>query len=150
MFMLTMGPGMDLGFPDVCLTPAAPPVPVPYPDTQFSATSAPAAYNFMIDAMPALNAQLGTDFQLRVGVNTGSAVAGVVGTSKFSYDVWGETVNLASRLESNGAPGIVAISASVADALDGHHRVEDLGVKDLKGQGPTEIYRLLPRVPEPA
>jgi adenylate cyclase len=104
----------------------------------------------MLDAMAALNAELGTDFALRVGVNTGSAVAGVVGTSKFSYDVWGETVNLASRLESNGAPGVVAVSAGVAQALDGHYRVEALGVKDLKGQGPTEIHRLGPRLPATA
>ena len=104
----------------------------------------------MVDAMPGLNIELGTDFQLRVGVNTGSAVAGVVGTSKFSYDVWGETVNLTSRLETNGAPGIVAISASVAGALDGNRRVEALGVKELKGHGPTEVYRLVPSVTEPA
>jgi len=96
----------------------------------------------MVEAMPALNAELGTDFALRVGVNTGSAVAGVVGTSKFSYDVWGDTVNLASRLESNGAPGVVAVSASVTRALDERHTVEALGTRDLKGQGPTELYRL--------
>ena len=96
----------------------------------------------MVDAMPALNAELGTDFQLRVGVNAGSAVAGVVGTSKFSYDVWGDTVNLASRLESNGVPGVVAVSVGVAQALDERHTVESLGTRDLKGQGPTEFYRL--------
>lgn len=55
MYMLTMGAGMNMGFPDVCLTPGVPPVPVPYPDTQFTATSAPATYNFLIDAMPGLN-----------------------------------------------------------------------------------------------
>jgi len=55
MFMLSMGAGMDLGFPDVCLTPVVVPVPVPYPDIQFSATSAPAAYNVLVDCMPALN-----------------------------------------------------------------------------------------------
>ncbi len=79
---------------------------------------------------------------LRVGVNTGSVVAGVVGASKFSYDVWGDTVNLASRLESNGTPGLVVTSAAVAAALDGRYEVEPLGRRDLKGQGQTEIYRL--------
>lgn len=96
----------------------------------------------MIDAMPALNDELGTDFRLRVGVNTGSVVAGVVGASKFSYDVWGDTVNLASRLESNGTPDLVVTSAAVAAALGGSHTAEPLGVRDLKGQGPTELYRL--------
>lgn len=55
MFQLNMGCGMDLGFPDVCLTPIVVPVPVPYPDMAFSVTSAPAAYNILIDCMPSLN-----------------------------------------------------------------------------------------------
>ena len=55
MFQLNMGCGMDLGFPDVCLTPVVVPVPVPYPDMAFSVTSAPAAYKILIDCMPALN-----------------------------------------------------------------------------------------------
>ena len=96
----------------------------------------------LVSAMPELNARLGTDFSLRVGVNTGPAVAGVVGTSKFAYDVWGETVNLASRLESNGQPGVVVTSAAVAAAVGGCYHLEPLGVKDLKGQGPTPTYRL--------
>ncbi|MBI5550803.1 MAG: DUF4150 domain-containing protein [Desulfobacterales bacterium] len=55
MFQLNMGCGMDLGFPDVCLTPLPVPVPIPYPDMAFSVTSAPAAYNILIECMPALN-----------------------------------------------------------------------------------------------
>jgi len=55
MFMLTMGAGMDLGFPDVCLTPAVVPVPIPYPDIAMTITSAPAAYNVLVDCMPAIN-----------------------------------------------------------------------------------------------
>lgn len=55
MFQLNMGCGMDLGFPDVCLTPIVVPVPIPYPDMAFSVTSAPAAYNILVDCMPALN-----------------------------------------------------------------------------------------------
>jgi len=55
MFMLTMGAGMNMGFPDTCLTPAVVPVPIPYPNMQFSATSSPAAYNVLVDCMPVLN-----------------------------------------------------------------------------------------------
>ena len=55
MFQLNMGCGMDLGFPDVCLTPVVVPVPIPYPDMAFSVTSAPAAYNILVDCMPSLN-----------------------------------------------------------------------------------------------
>lgn len=55
MFQLNMGCGMDFAFPDVCLTPVVVPVPVPYPNMAFSVTSAPAAYNILLDCMPALN-----------------------------------------------------------------------------------------------
>ncbi|WP_031482719.1 DUF4150 domain-containing protein [Maridesulfovibrio frigidus] len=56
MFALTQGAGMDMGFPDVCLTPVGPvPVPIPYPNIAESATTAPAAYNVLIDCMPTLN-----------------------------------------------------------------------------------------------
>ena len=114
---------------------------LPDPDPDHVAHAGDLALD-MLDALPGLNAELGTDFTLRVGVHTGPAVAGIVGTSKFSYDVWGDTVNLASRMESNGAPGKVAISAAVAAALDDRHHAQLLGVTDIKGQGPTEIYRL--------
>ena len=77
-----------------------------------------------------------------MGRGAGPAVAGAVGTSKFAYDVWGETVNLASRLESNGQPGVVVTSATVAAAVGGRYHLEPLGVKDPKGQGPTPTYRL--------
>jgi class 3 adenylate cyclase len=97
----------------------------------------------MIASMPELSAELGTDFQLRVGVNAGSAVAGIVGSSKFSYDVWGETVNVASRLESAAPPGRVATSAAVAAALQGRYLFESLGAKDLKGEGMTEVVTIL-------
>ncbi len=75
MFMLTMGAGMDLAFPDVCITPLGPvPTPLPYPDESETITSAPAAYNVMIDCMPVLNTlsmglvSLGDDTGVLLGV----------------------------------------------------------------------------------
>jgi class 3 adenylate cyclase len=79
---------------------------------------------------------------LRVGLNTGPVVAGVIGTHKFAYDVWGDTVNLASRLESRAAPGTIAISASTRAALGGRFAVEAVGTAELKGIGPVDIWRL--------
>ena len=77
MFMLSMGAGMDLGFPDVCLTPAGPvPVPIPYPDIAMSATTAPAAYNVLVDCMPAINVL--SKGLVSVGDNAGVAGGGVV------------------------------------------------------------------------
>lgn len=79
---------------------------------------------------------------LRVGLNTGPVVAGVIGTHKFAYDVWGDTVNLASRLELRAVPGTIAISASTVRALNGRFPVEPIGTAELKGIGPVDIWRL--------
>ncbi|GEO36099.1 class 3 adenylate cyclase [Skermanella aerolata] len=79
---------------------------------------------------------------LRVGLNTGPVVAGVIGTHKFAYDVWGDTVNLASRLESRAVPGTIAISASTLNALGGRFSVESVGTAELKGIGSVDIWRL--------
>lgn len=94
----------------------------------------------MVEAVPSLNAELGTRFQLRVGFTAGSAVAGIVGSTKFSFDVWGDMVNLASRVETNGPPGVVVTSATVAAALKGPYTFAPLGAKDLKGVGMTEMF----------
>jgi Toxin PAAR-like domain len=75
MFMLSMGAGMDLGFPDVCLTPAPPipsPVPIPYPDVAVSATTAPAAYNVLVDCMPSIN-------QMSMGLVSNGDEPGIAG-----------------------------------------------------------------------
>ena len=80
---------------------------------------------------------------LRVGLNTGPVVAGVIGTHKFAYDVWGDTVNLASRLESRASPGTIAVSASTRDALGERFRLEPLGTAELKGIGAVPVWRLV-------
>lgn len=72
MFMLTMGPGMDFCFPDICLTPIIVPVPIPYPNICVTTTSAPAAYNVLVDCMPALN-------QLSFGLISNGDEPGVLG-----------------------------------------------------------------------
>lgn len=79
-------------------------------------------------------------FQIRIGVNTGPVVAGIVGIKKFAYDIWGDTVNLASRMESNGEAGKVNISAStcllVADRFECVYR----GKIEAKNKGLTDMY----------
>jgi class 3 adenylate cyclase len=89
-------------------------------------------------------ARLGIAF--RIGIHCGPVVAGVIGTKKFIYDVWGDTVNLASRMESLGVPGRVQVSGAVAERLGGQFRLESRGVVDVKGKGPTPTYFLLPEV----
>ncbi len=79
-------------------------------------------------------------WQLRVGINTGPLVAGVIGTEKFAYDVWGDTVNTASRLESSGAPGRINISAETYHAIREFFVCEYRGRVKAKNKGEIEMY----------
>ena len=72
-------------------------------------------------------------------------MAGVIGTSKFVYDLWGDAVNVASRLETTAPPGRIQVSAAVAEALGDAFDLEPRGAIDLKGKGSTEIYLLIGR-----
>lgn len=101
-------------------------------------------------AMPEINSELGSDFHLRIGLNTGRLVAGVVGTSRFSYDLWGDTVNVASRMESLGPPDRIRVTQAVVDAAADHWVFETAGMCDVKGKGPTETYLLVSKSPSHA
>lgn len=119
---------------------------LPEPDPDHAGTACGLALDLR-DAVAALDAELGTDFRLRVGVHTGPAVAGVIGTAKFAYDVWGDTVNVASRLESTGLPGAIAVSAAVVAAAGSAFAFERVGARELKGHGAVEVYHLVGRRP---
>lgn len=101
----------------------------------------------MVDAFGVMMAKAGRNLGIRIGVNTGPVVAGVIGTSKFAYDLWGDTVNLASRMESAGVIGSVQVSRAVVDAVGDRYHCEPAGLKDLKGAGPTETFLLRRQVP---
>jgi class 3 adenylate cyclase len=79
---------------------------------------------------------------LRIGLHTGAAIAGVIGQRKFSFDVWGNTVNIASRMESHGEPGKVHVSESVAKALDGKFALHERGQIEVKGAGAMRTFFL--------
>lgn len=89
-----------------------------------------------------LSEMRGMDLQIRIGMASGSVMAGVIGTMRFSYDVWGETVNLASRLESHGQPGKVHVSGEVQRALKDAFNFEPRGSIELKGVGQLETFFL--------
>ncbi len=82
--------------------------------------------------------------RVRIGVHTGPVVAGVIGRHKFIYDVWGDTVNIASRLESHGLPDRIHVSADVRDALVHRFAFEPRGTINLKGKGETPAFFLVP------
>jgi class 3 adenylate cyclase len=92
-----------------------------------------------IDGQPSSD---GAPLRIRIGINTGPLVGGVIGSSKFSYDLWGETVNMASRMESNGVIGEIQVPRAVVDAAEGRYDFDPAGVKDIKGEGPTQTYLL--------
>ena len=79
----------------------------------------------------------------RIGIHTGPVVAGVIGTRKFSYDLWGDTVNIASRMEAHGLPGRIHVTRAVRDRLLDDFEFEPRGNIDVKGMGPMETYFML-------
>jgi class 3 adenylate cyclase len=81
-------------------------------------------------------------WQIRIGIHTGALFAGIVGTSRFAYDVWGDTVNMASRLETASEPGAIHVSAEVARRLRGAYVLEPRGPIELKGVGVVETFFL--------
>jgi class 3 adenylate cyclase len=99
----------------------------------------------MVVAMDRLNAANGTELRMRIGINTGPIVAGVIGKRKFTYDLWGDTVNLASRMESSGVPGAIHVSESTYQALKDDFVLEERGIVQCKGIGDVKTYFLKER-----
>jgi len=97
------------------------------------------------DLVQRLSAAHGVDLKIRVGIASGPVMAGVIGTDKFSYDVWGETVNLASRLESHGLPGEIQVSDGVRAALGDGFAFVPRGPIEVKGVGRIETWLLKER-----
>ncbi|MEM9887724.1 MAG: adenylate/guanylate cyclase domain-containing protein [Bacteroidota bacterium] len=79
-------------------------------------------------------------WQMRVGIHTGELVAGVVGSKKFAYDVWGDTVNIASRMESNGVSGKINISKATYELVKNHFHCAYRGTFEVKNKGEVEMY----------
>jgi class 3 adenylate cyclase len=96
----------------------------------------------MLEVTRLYNQEKGTNLQLRIGINSGPVVAGVIGVSKFIYDLWGDTVNLASRMESTGVPGDIQVTRSVYERLKGKFEFESRGVIQVKGKGEIETWLL--------
>ncbi|HSH72946.1 MAG TPA: adenylate/guanylate cyclase domain-containing protein [Methylophilaceae bacterium] len=86
--------------------------------------------------------QTGQKISMRIGINSGPVIAGVIGTTKFSYDLWGDAVNLASRMEQYGVSGSIQVTESTHELLKNQYVFEDRGMISVKGKGSVKAYLL--------
>ena len=96
-------------------------------------------------AVASFNVENNHSFTLRIGINIGGVVAGVIGLTKFSYDLWGDTVNVAQRMESSGIPGEIQVTAAVYERLKDKFSFKTRGAVEIKGKGEMMVYLLLGR-----
>ncbi|MBP0030736.1 adenylate/guanylate cyclase domain-containing protein [Roseofilum sp. Guam] len=115
-------------------------LPIPQPDH----TAAMAAMALdMQKVMQDFTLENGEALQIRIGIHTGPVVAGVIGVRKFSYDLWGDTVNTASRMESSGTAGRIHVSHQVYEVLKDRFQFEERGIISVKGKGEMKTYWLV-------
>lgn len=97
----------------------------------------------MQEAISHFNRDNTQPFEMRIGIATGPVVAGVIGTKKFAYDLWGDTVNTASRMESHGLPGAIQVTDKTYQLLNNKFNFQLRGPIEVKGKGTTQAYLLI-------
>jgi class 3 adenylate cyclase len=94
----------------------------------------------VVDRLKRVNARFECPLQIRIGIHSGPVVAGIIGTRRFIYDVWGDTVNVASRLEAYSLPNRIHVSRDTARHLVGSFSLESRGRIHIKGKGLQETF----------
>jgi class 3 adenylate cyclase len=118
---------------------------LPLPRSDHAEAIADLALDLMAD-IEKFNRAYNTSIQLRIGISTGSVVAGVIGRWKFAYDLWGDTVNLACRLESLGQPGSIQVSDLTYERLKDKFRFDGSRSLEIKGRGTELVHALCGRL----
>ena len=114
---------------------------LPVPSARHAAAVAQMALE-MLTALAELNQQRGLRLHMRIGMHSGPVVAGVIGSRKFTYDLWGVAVNLAQRVQASGIPDRVNVSANTYELLRQHFHLTERGTVECKGQGLVRTYLL--------
>ena len=114
-------------------------LPEPWPDHASRAARMALA---MHDATARISAETGEELALRIGLHSGPVVAGVIGRRKFAYDMWGDTVNTASRMESHGLPGAIHCTEATAMLLKEAFQLQPRGAMEIKGKGEIHTFLL--------
>ncbi len=96
----------------------------------------------MQQALATFNAETGRKLEMRIGISSGSVVAGVIGTSKFAYDIWGDPVNMASRMEKTAVPGSIQVSEATFELIKNDCKLQARGLVQVKGKGEVNTYLL--------
>jgi class 3 adenylate cyclase len=122
---------------------------IPHPIADHALAMAHMGFD-MLAAIGAYAKKHDTNLTIRVGIHTGSVVAGVIGKKKFIYDLWGDTVNTASRMESSGVPGRIHTSEVTATLIRGQVELEERGPIEIKGKGTMTTYLLVSPAEPPA
>jgi class 3 adenylate cyclase len=112
---------------------------LPIPSGDHAARAAHVALD-MVDALDRFHDRTGHSLQVRIGIATGSVVAGVIGKRRYLYDLWGNAVNTASRMESHGVAGRVQVSESTRRLLGDLFRLEERGALEVEGQGVVQTW----------
>jgi len=114
---------------------------LPVPRSDHADAVADMALDMMAE-LGAVDHRLGADIQLRIGIDTGPVVAGVIGVRRFIYDLWGDTVNTASRMESQGVPGSIQVTERTYQRLCSHYSFAERGPVFVKGKGEMKTWFL--------